>query len=107
MNKEQLRQEWHDRIIRYINSGQSMKKWCEENGFRVHQLQYWVAKNKENKDNQANDTKWVSVGLNEATPQISKNDVIKLMVGKFEVNVQSNFNSTDMKQLLKVLIELC
>ena len=46
MSKTNLQLEWENRIKEFKISGLSAPKWCTANGIKVHQLHYWLRKEK-------------------------------------------------------------
>src|SRR5690625_6159224 len=44
MTKSAKRIEWEARIQEWKESGLSKAKWCRENGYKEHQLYYWLEK---------------------------------------------------------------
>lgn len=44
MIKSTKRIEWERRINDWKASGLSKSKWCSENGYKVHQMYYWIEK---------------------------------------------------------------
>ena len=99
--KEKLRLEWSKRVKAYRTSGLTMKKYCEENNLKVHQLQYWNQKYKI--DNKTETPKWISLNLN------TNNNCqpIYLTIGACNLEVKSGFDETLLKEVIKVLIEIC
>lgn len=61
-DKEQLRLLWKERRVNEIKtSGLTMKKWCDDQGLKVHQLQYWIKKYSTTSSNTLNN--WVEIEL--------------------------------------------
>src|SRR5690606_35197677 len=92
--KEKLRFKWKNRVQAYRESGLSMKKYCEKNNLKVHQLY---------KDDKLESSKWLSVNLNTT----NNNQPIFLNIGACKLEIKSGFNQKLLKELVKVLIELC
>src|SRR5690625_4946162 len=44
MTKSAKRIEWETRIQEWKASGLSKAKWCRDNGYKAHQLYYWLEK---------------------------------------------------------------
>ncbi len=108
--KEKTRLDWEKRIDDFKESNLSIRKWCELNGFKVHQLQYWLKKFKTIESINGK-TNWVKATIN-VEQQVSNEskivqDLLILKVGKCELNINHNTDTNLLKEVIKVLIELC
>ena len=102
MNKQNQKL-WEDRIKDYENSGLTMNAWCEKNNIKIHQLHYWRRKFKNFKQE-----KLQLVPLNlDLTRNNTINDSVKIQVGKLSLEVHTGFNPTLLKDVMKVLMEVC
>lgn len=110
-DKEKLRLEWKTRINDFKTSNLSMKKWCDKNGVKVHQLQYWLKKYQNNDSNNISSNKWIEASINDnqdtTVMKDTQDNLLIIKVGKFEVNIKSNIDSIQLKEVIKVLIDLC
>ena len=101
--KEKLRLLWKERVKDYKVSGLSMKKYCEKQNLKVHQLQYW---NQKYETDNKEESGWVSVNLNNNS--INSNcQPVYLNVGVCRLEVKPGFDKTLLKELIKVLTEIC
>ncbi len=107
MTKEELRNDWEKRIKDYQESGLSMSKWCKKTGNKLHQLQYWLKKYKNNTIPKKENTNWVSVNLNTKDNSSMENNTIKLKIGKCEIEIKSGFDVESLKKVVSVVNELC
>lgn len=110
-DKEKLRSEWKARISDFKVSNLSMKKWCDKNGVKVHQLQYWLKKYQNNDSRNISSNKWIEASLDDnqniTNMKDTQDNLLIIKVGKFEINIKSNIDSIQLKEVIKVLIELC
>ncbi len=102
--KEKLRSLWKERIDNFRKSKLTMKKYCEAHNLKVHQLQYWNRKFSTNTQSKA--TNWVAVNLNNNSLN-NNNQPIYLNIGSCKIEINHGFNHNLLKELLKVLNELC
>jgi len=81
---------WKDRVSEYKSSGLTMRKWCEENELKLHQLQYWVRKFK-NEDHQG--VKWLPVHV-PVKSESEDNQTIIINVGHYAVELNDDFKES-------------
>lgn len=94
--------EW-DLIVReYKTSGLSVKRWCQNKGFRPSQL-YWQIRKRQNKDLKAQEVQWIS--LRSETP--AEKSTIKVKIGSAEIIVSNGFSSSLFTEVVKSLTALC
>ena len=106
-SKEKIRLEWQDRVKDFRNSGLSMKKWSDQQGVKVHQLQYWCAKYPVEEVDSSPKQKWASVNLINEKQPIIKSSNLKLSIGKCTIEINSGFDSSLLLEVIKVLSETC
>ena len=46
MEKNELREEWASRVRAFRTSGQTAVEWCAVNNLKIHQLKYWLRRQK-------------------------------------------------------------
>ncbi|QVK16922.1 IS66 family insertion sequence element accessory protein TnpB [Mycoplasmatota bacterium] len=105
MNYNKLRSEWKERIEEYQKSGLSKSKWCRENGYKLHQLLYWIKKNNQN-ENQAQEINWIPIPVNHEMVEMNEEKCITIKIGKCNIKVEPGFNGNHLKDVVKVLSEL-
>lgn len=105
MDKNELRQEWEQRIASYRASGLTQAKWCEMNGLKVHQLKYWIKRMEGSNAKPTPSTKWASVVM--ADPSINEEDSIQVKIGECSIEVKQGFNPSLFADVVKVLKTLC
>lgn len=106
MNEQEKYQKlWEDRVKDFENSDLTMKSWCEANKVKTHQLHYWKKKFKSNKGKKQYNL--VKVDLNQVQNQTTEESSIQLQVGSVVLDVKSGFNPTLLKDVVKVLMEVC
>lgn len=105
MNKhKQNRTLWKDRLKDFEDSGLSIKTWCDEKKLKEHQFYYWRNKFKAE---QAPSKTLVPIDITQMTNQTNQDSRIKIQVGSISLEIQSGFNPTQLKEIMKVLMELC
>lgn len=101
MKQEQLRKLWEQRIKDFEDSNITMKAWCEVNQLKIHQLHYWRRKLKNN--NEIQTPALIPIDFN----QMNQDTLVKLQVGSISIEVKPGFNPALLKDVMKVLMELC
>ena len=104
--KEKLRLLWRERVQDFRVSGLTMKEYSKENNIKVHQLQYWNQKYKDDKKKKEK-SNWVSVNLNNSRSTNNNCQPLYLTIGSCKLEIKLGFNETLFKEVMKVLIELC
>lgn len=104
---KQLQRTWKKRINDYRVSGLSMKKWCETHDLKLHQLQYWNKKFKKEDLAPKPLSQWIPVQLEKPNDNQNSEDSIQLKVGPGIIDVKPGFDPMSLKNLVKVLMDLC
>jgi hypothetical protein len=105
-DKEQLRQQWQDRIIAYRTSGLTLKAWCAMNGCSVDQMKYWLYKSKKSKSpttaisTEAQKPRFVplTVSPDAETPLL-------LRIGPAQIELRPGFDPRLLREVVKALTE--
>jgi hypothetical protein len=100
--KEKLRQLWKERVADYKNSDLTMKKWCEVNELKIHQLQYWL---KKYKTSGQETQQWVTIDMSNEQG-IQSNGSLLLEVGPCKLVINPDFDPSTLKAVVEVLIGL-
>jgi len=104
--KEQDRKQQLDA---YRNSGLKQKEWCEATGTNLHNLRYWLGKEKNVSANILKTTEsavWIPLTIESepAFPSIQiNNDIIQLKIGEITLSVSVGFNSSHLLQVLRTV----
>ena len=111
MNKiQQIEQQqlWMSRINDLASSGLTQSQWCQEKGFSVSTLRYWMRKLREPEEQDS--TSWLQVDIPEgghvASLPISSNAAsggLKITCGKYTVEFPSGYDVSSMAAVLKLL----
>lgn len=98
----ELKEIWRQRITAFDASGESKKKWCENNGLKDYQLRYWIKKLKSEEESKSPSNQWISIEMNEQNSVSS--DELKVKIGEITLEVRAGFNPTLLSDVVKVLI---
>lgn len=102
--KEQYRKLWKERLKDFDKSGLTIKAWCKENQLKVHQFYYWRKKfNAE----QTPSITLVPIDLTQMNNQTIQDSTMKIHVGSINLEIHSGFNPSQLKEVMKVLMEIC
>jgi hypothetical protein len=106
-NKDQVRLEWKERVTSFRTSGLSMKKWCDQQGVKVHQLQYWCGKYQTLETSNPTKHEWASVNFINESQKLTKPSNLKISIGKCSIEINSEFDTKLLLEVVKVLSETC
>jgi hypothetical protein len=96
MTKEEQREFWAARVAEFKASGQSVLAWCAANDLKIHQLRYWLRKEKQDS---AKST-WLSLNLADAAFAGS----LLVRVGGVSVEVRPGFDPKLLVDVVKTLM---
>ena len=96
----ELQQEWAERVAEFQASGLSAAKWCKANGYKEHQLWYWVHKFRRADSEKAEPTRWLRLETKESTG-------LQVQVGQAVVTVQHGFDPKLLAEIVRTLSSLC
>lgn len=101
---------WEQRINERILSRMTIKEWCIKNEISKHKYNYWVHRIRQNQGLSKEELfAEVTPILSTANLEISdsvKSDDFQIFFKNIQITVPSNFNSTSLTGLMKVLQEL-
>lgn len=105
--KQEDRQIWMDRIIKYKSSGKIATTWCEENNVSVHSLRHYICKfNKENKLKSTEKNmklKWTELDIQNTPQAKNTNTSLKITIGQAIIEIGSDFDPITFESVVKVL----
>ncbi|WP_227767615.1 IS66 family insertion sequence element accessory protein TnpA [Zhaonella formicivorans] len=99
MTKEELRDFWAARVKEFKESGQSAPAWCVANNVKLHQLRYWLRKEKHTST--VTTLSWLPLNLSDAGFQTS----LLVRVGQVAVEVKPGFDPKLLVDVVKALID--
>jgi len=106
VTKQELRQQWSERIVEYKASGQNQTTWRKENNISLRQLSYWLKKEKSETGASEPSPQGMSLKLNQQE-ESPGNNALHIKVGPATIEVKPGFNQTLLLDVLKVLRVLC
>jgi len=96
--REKLQSLWASRIVEFRASGQSAAAWCASNNVYIHQLQYWLKKDKKVSGMKPLD--WMPLNLSKQ----GVCDNLLVHVGGATVEVRPGFDQNLLVDVMKVLM---
>lgn len=100
MLRSTLRKEWEDRVAEYSRSNLSAREWCEQNGFSLSQLRYWLKRVRESSENSG----WACV---EIVERDECKAAVSIHVGPARIEVLSGFDPSLLSEVLQVVTKTC
>lgn len=94
--------EWDDLIKDYRSSGLTAAQWCENHGFKIHQLHWQITKRQKQKKKEQN-IQWVPLQTGSIAPLPS----ITVKIGYAEISVSDGFNKELFKEVVHSLLVIC
>lgn len=110
MTKQEVKQQWKDRIAAYRASGLSQAAWCKENNVSLRQLSYWLKKEGANETPLAASTKWLPVEISSQSADSEKilsNNSLHIKIGPAVVEVKPGFNQKLLLDVVRTLRTIC
>lgn len=89
---------WAERIADFQASGLSVPRWCAAQGFKVHQLRYWLKKLEATPPQTA--LRWLPLGFSDPGPTLT------IRVGPAAIEVQNGFDPQLLITVVKTLSAL-
>ena len=102
--KEQYRKLWKQRIEDFRQSDLTIKAWCKANEVKEHQFYYWRKKFNEK---QSSATSLVPIDFGKIMSSVKQQGSIKIHIGSIYLEVEPEFNPSLLKDIMKVLMEVC
>ncbi|NMB11772.1 MAG: helix-turn-helix domain-containing protein [Firmicutes bacterium] len=96
---------WEERVTAFKASGQSVRRWCSEQGLPEHQLRYWLQRILPEVEHakQVRASRWVAID----TSQQSISSGISLRIGAVVLEVQRGFDQQVLVDVLRSLMDIC
>lgn len=102
---------WFERVESYRSTDLSLKDWCKENNIVHSTMRSWVTKyNKANSANNNNNSEthktnnWVSLNIpNNSLESSNSNPSIILEINSIKITLPSNFNPSDLKNIIRII----
>ena len=101
---------WYKRVEDRIESGLTIKQWCEKNDISFSTFRNWNSKYNnliENEEDNFNTPKWIEVTKNTVSSNNIFSSSFRVSIGKAAVEVPANFNLTTFENIVSVLLKQC
>ena len=107
-SRRETPEHWRQHVEAFSYSGLTRNAYCQKNGIRVYQLDYWRKKFKNSNPSAiANDRKeWVPLQICEERPA-NKSTGIQLRIDRFTVEIEPGFNPELLSQVLRIVGSAC
>ncbi|MBE3574953.1 MAG: helix-turn-helix domain-containing protein [Firmicutes bacterium] len=107
--REQLREQWRERVATFRASGQSVSAWCAAQGIKAHQLRYWLSRLAPAKPAESVPSRWLPVAVHaeRGQEQPASGTSLAVRVGPAVVEVQPGFDARLLAAVVRTLMELC
>lgn len=101
--------EWDRLIANYRSSGKTGATWCEEHGFKIHQLRFQITK----RSNQLGNNKIPQASfiplevISEKVNKSINNTSITVSIGQALIHIEEGFPPSLLAEIIKTLQPLC
>ncbi len=99
--KEERKRLWHERVVSYKESGQTVRAWCMDNDVKEHQFRYWLKKDSP-VFNHVTNSKWLAVQVEDEPFNISVNS-LTVVVNGATIEVKPGFDHNLLRDVVKAL----
>ncbi|WP_281886241.1 IS66 family insertion sequence element accessory protein TnpA [Paenibacillus sp. YYML68] len=110
MNRVERQQAWRTRIENYRASGQTMVAWSKANNHTIHELKYWLKQiegpPKSKRSKSASTFIPVIVPPSPVRSNLPTGS-LRIHVGAASIELSESFDSTQLREVVKVLKDLC
>ena len=106
MKKEEVRNQWIDRVAEFKASGLSQTAWCKTKNINLRTFSHWVTKSKNNTQQKGKQSNWIALKSSELE-QKPKSSSITVKIGQAALEINSDFDPQLLSNILKVLNALC
>ena len=93
---------WIKLIEDYRSSGTTAKIWCEQEGYKIHTLRYWIRKL--NQQSSASNTGFIElVSPSSTNPAVEVTKNIQLSCDSYRLDIPVNYHEDTLIRLLATL----
>lgn len=104
--QQQKREIWRQRVAEYRASGKSGAAWCAAQGIKPYLLYYWMQQFAPAEETCTTTLQWQPVLVNDHQNEKASGN-ITVRVGAAAIEVQPNFDSKALADVVRVLIAVC
>lgn len=93
--------DWDTLIKNYRMSGKTGASWCQDNGFKIHQLRWQITKRQKNIDKSSETVHWIPLQMSD-----NQKNPITVKIGDAEIQIQEGFNQALFAEVVQTLRNL-
>ena len=98
IEREAAQRQWEGLVANFRASGLSGPQWCEQRGWKLRQLRYWVAKFKRT-HRVGSDPTWVAL----TDPVVASGAGLTIRIGAAEMIVEAGFDPALLQAVVRTL----
>lgn len=103
MTREELAQVWRKRLDDFAQSGLSVRKWCERQGFSKNQYTYWRRRLADTAIGKAGGTAWLPVQVLPPSPTPTSPALLTLRIAGAEIDLTAGFDPSLLRAVVTAL----
>ncbi len=97
--------DWCAIIAAYKTSGQSQTEWCRINNIALSNFRYWLQKEQKKAAIPKEASEWLTLAVSELEP--NQNQRLTLQIGSVRIEVNPEFDTKLLSEVVKTLIAIC
>lgn len=101
--REELSQEWRDRLEDFAQSEMTVQAWCDFNHVSPHQYYYWRRRLKASEISQPAKRSWMSVSVVDTPPVPTTPNRVTLRIAGAEIEVTPDFDPSLLRAVVRAL----
>jgi hypothetical protein len=90
--------DWDALIKDYRMSGKTGTQWCQDNGFKIHQLRWQITKRQKKINNSSDPVQWIPLQMSD-----NQYNPIIVRIGGAEIEIQEGFNQALFAEVVDTL----
>ena len=103
MTHEELAHVWRKRLDDFAQSGLSVRKWCERQGFSKNQYTYWRRRLANGDIGDASDTTWLPLNVLPVSPAPTSSAHLTLRIAGAEIDLSPGFDPSLLRAIVTAL----
>ena len=101
------REYWRQQVAAFESSGLTREEYCQRNGHKVHQLDYWRKRFKQSETiDQGQAGKWIPLHVTD-DPTVDRSSGVCLRVGRMTIEIMAGFDREILSDVLRILDPIC
>ena len=101
--REELAQEWRERLQDFAESEMTVQAWCKFNRVSLHQYYYWRRRLAAAKTEPTVKGNWMSVSVRQTLPPPTTSNGLTLRIAGAEIEITAGFDPGILRAVVRAL----